>query len=196
MNDSFRDARFNRHYRRIELGLRLLAHGARPQTASDWSGLTPDRLVTLKRRWMPDANSGFRGPAPTSFQPFFRSSLRAQHAAIFASLHLAVALRPTESNEPNRKIARSLDDGERLCEAFEICKEWEPDSSLEFDQAVLLACGIARSEELELARCSTCSCALLIDKLALVQDKCDRCRRQARRNSVHRGRTSPHSVSP
>jgi hypothetical protein len=187
MTDSFQDARFNRYYRRIELGLRLLAHGARPQTASNWSGLTQDRLVTLKRRWMPDASSGLRGPPPTSFQPFFRSLLRAQHAAIFASLHRAVA-QPTEDAMPSGKIATSLDDGERLCEAFEICKEWQPDSNLEFDQAVLLARGITRNEEVELTCCSTCRCALLVDRLAVLEDKCDRCRRQARKNLAQRRR--------
>jgi hypothetical protein len=195
MNDSFQDARFNRHYRRIELGLRLLAHGARPQTASDWSGLTQDRLVTLKRRWMPDASSGLRGPPPTSFQPFFRSLLRAQYAAIFACLHRAVA-QPTEQSIPSGKIGTSLDDGERLCEAFEICKEWQPDINLEFDQAVLLARGVTRNEEIELAHCSTCRCALLIDRLAVLQDKCERCRRRARKNLAQRSRTNPHPVSP
>ena len=195
MNQSFQDARFNRHYRRIELGLRLLAHGARPQTASDWSGLTQDRLVTLKRRWMPDANSGLRGPPPTSFQPFFRSLPRAQFAAIFSSLHRAVA-QPSEDSTPSGKIATSLDEGERLCEAFEICKEWHPDGNLEFDQAVLLARGVTRNEEIELARCSTCGCALLIDRLAVLQDKCDRCRRQARKNLAQRNQTGPHSASP
>ena len=194
MNPSFQDPRFNRHYRRIELGLRLLAHGARPQTASDWSGLTQDRLVTLKRRWMPDASSGLRGPPPTSFQPFFRSLVRAQYAAIFASLHRAVA-QPTEGSMPSA-VAASLDDGERLCEAFEICKEWQPDSNLEFDQAVLLARGVTSNEEVELARCSTCRCALLIDRLAVLQDKCDRCRRQTRKNLAQRSRASPGSVTP
>jgi hypothetical protein len=195
MNDSFQDARFNRYYRRIELGLRLLAHGARPQTASDWSGLTQDRLVTLKRRWMPDASSGLRGPPPTSFQPFFRSLIRAQYAAIFASLHRAVT-QPTEDSTLSGKIATSVDDGERLCEAFEICKEWQPDSTLEFDQAVLLARGIRRNEEVELGRCSICRCALLIDRLAVLQDKCDWCRRQARKNVAQRSRSGSHPVSP
>ena len=179
MNPSFQDPRFNRHYRRIELGLRLLAHGARPQTASDWSGLTQDRLVTLKRRWMPDASSGLRGPPPTSFQPFFRSLARAQYAAIFASLHRAVAQSMGDSMPS--AIATSLDDGERLCEAFEICKEWQPDNNLEFDQAVLLARGIATNEEIELGRCCICRCAVLIDRLAVLQDKCERCRKQARK---------------
>ena len=195
MNDSSRDARFSRHYRRIELGLRLLAHGARPQTASNWSGLTQDRLVTLRRRWMPDASSGLRGPPPTSFQPFFRSSLRAQHAAIFASLHRAV-LQPTKNSGHSGRIGTSLDEGERLCEAFEICKEWQPDSDLEFDQAVLLARGIAKTEEIEFARCSTCRCALLIDRLAILRDKCDRCRKRARKDLLREDPSSSHSVGP
>lgn len=193
MNDSFRDARFSRHYRRIELGLRLLAHGARPQTASNWSGLTQDRLVTLRRRWMPDAGSGFRGPPPRSFQPFFRSLLRAQHAAIFASLHRAVA--QPKNGPPSGRIGTSLDEGERLCEAFEICKEWQPGSDLEFDQAVLLARGIAKNDEIELARCSTCRCALLIDRLAILRDKCDRCRKRTGKNMAKESPSS-HLVGP
>ena len=47
MDTTSGDARFDRYYRRIQLGLRLLSHGARAQTACDWSGLTPDRLITL-----------------------------------------------------------------------------------------------------------------------------------------------------
>jgi hypothetical protein len=191
MNDSFRDARFSRHYRRIELGLRLLAHGARPQTASNWSGLTQDRLVTLKRRWLPDVSSGLRGPPPTSFQPFFRSLRRAQHAAIFASIHRAV-VQPTGSGEPPGRIAASLDEGERLCEAFEICKEWQPDSDLEFDQAVLLARGITRDDEIKLDRCSICRCALLIDRLGVYRDTCDRCRK--RKHVAQDSTTSSPSV--
>jgi hypothetical protein len=71
MEVSVGDERFDRHYRRIRLGLRLMSHGARVQTASDWSGLTLDQLATLRQRWMPDAEDGFRGSAPTSFLPFF-----------------------------------------------------------------------------------------------------------------------------
>jgi hypothetical protein len=144
---------------------------------------------------MPDASSGLRGPPPTSFQPFFRSLLRAQHAAIFASLHRAV-VQPAEYSAHSGRIAMSLDDGERLCEAFEICKEWQPDTDLEFDQAVLLARGITRSEEIELARCSVCRCALLIDRLAAVRDKCDRCRKHARKNAPQENPTSSHTAGP
>lgn len=174
------DERFDRYYRRIQLGLRLLSHGARAQTASEWSGLTPDRLVTLKRRWMPGADDGFRGPAPTSFKPFFRSGLRASHAALFASIHRVVGLGSKARTEAGDLPPR-LDNGERLCEAFEIYREWAPDTDMEFDQAVLLATGTANSEEIQLTQCSSCYRALLIDKLARHRDTCVRCRRQRRR---------------
>ena len=172
------DDRFNRHYRRIQLGLRLLSHGARAQTASNWSGVSPDTLTTLKRRWMPERRDAFRGPAPTSFQLFFRTVSRTRYATLFASIHAAMSGSSSDESHTNQ-LPVCLDNGERLCEAFEICQEWLPGYDLEFDQAVLLARGVATNEDLELARCSTCRCALLIDKFALARSTCARCRRKA-----------------
>jgi hypothetical protein len=159
--------RFDQHYRKIRLGLRLMSHRARAQTASDWSGLTLHQLVTLRRRWMPDAQDGFRGPRPTSYAPFFSSALKARHAALFAGIHRMVGI---TSSVP------SLEGGEKLCEAYEIFRDWEPDAHLEFDYGVQLATGVLKAEEVELQRCQSCGCALLIDKRGKVQRKCARCR--------------------
>jgi predicted Zn-ribbon and HTH transcriptional regulator len=166
------DQRFDRYYRRIRLGLRLMSHGARAQTASDWSGLTLDQLVTLRKRWMPDAVDGFRGPSPKSFIPFFRSALKASHAAIFVGIHRMVG---TEASEP------SLEGGEKLCEAYEIYREWEPDDHLEFDYGVLLATGAMKGQEIELSTCADCGCAILVDKLKIPQLRCVRCRSKTRK---------------
>src|SRR5262249_45411174 len=142
---------------------------ARLQTASDWSQLTPDQLITLRRRWMPGADDGgFRGPSPTSYKPFFRSALRASHAAIFVALHRMVGL---------KSITPSIEGGEKLCEAYEIYREWLPDAPLEFDYGVLLATGAVTGEEIELIPCENCRCALLIDKLGTKRTRCARCRR-------------------
>jgi hypothetical protein len=166
------DERFDRHYRKIRLGLRLMSHGARAQTAADWSGLTLDQLATLRQRWMPDAEDGFRGPSPTSFQPFFRSALKASHAALFVGIHRMVGI---------DRLKPSLEGGEKLCEAYEIYREWEPDAHLEFDYAVLLATGAIRGEEVELTHCADCGCVLLIDKLKVPQLRCVRCRNKTKR---------------
>ena len=163
------DERFDRHYRRIRLGLRLMSHGARAQTASEWSGLTLDQLVALRKRWMPGAEDGFRGPSPSSFQPFFRSALKATHAAIFVGIHRMVGL---DMRKP------SLEGGEKLCEAYEIYREWEPDAPLEFDYGVLLATGAMEGKYISLSTCERCRCALLIDKLNVSQLRCARCRKR------------------
>ncbi len=175
MDTTSGDARFDRYYRRIQLGLRLLSHGARAQTACDWSGLTPDRLITLKRRWLPDAGDGFRGPAPTSFQPFFRSSVRLSHATVFTSIHQALCQR-SMSHGKSWDLQPGLENGERLCTAYEIFREWEPTADMEFDQAVLLARGAASSEDIELSRCLHCQSAMLIDKWARRREVCSGCR--------------------
>ena len=177
------DERFDRYYRRIRLGLRLMSHGARAQTASDWSGLTLDQLATLRQRWMPDAEDGFRGPAPTSFLPFFRSALKASHAAMFVGIHRMVGL---DSPTP------SLEGGEKLCEAYEIYREWEPDAHLEFDYGVLLATGAMKGGDIELTNCADCQCALLIDKLRIPQLKCTRCRTRSKKAIPRRRRVSSH----
>jgi hypothetical protein len=151
-----------------------MSHGARAQVASDWSGLTLDRLVTLRQSWMPGAEDGFRGPSPTSYQPFFRSALKASQSAIFVGILQMVGFKAS---------LPSLDGGEKLCETYEIYREWEPDVHLEFDQAVLLATGAIKGEDIELSSCASCACALLQDKRGKARTSCARCRsKRARRH--------------
>jgi hypothetical protein len=177
------DKRFDRYYREIRLALRLMSHGARAQLASDWSGLTLDRLVTLRQRWMPDSEAGFRGQSPTSFLPFFRSTLRATHAAMFVGIFRMAGLNTCKP---------SLEGGERLCEAYEIYLEWEPEEHLEFDYAVLLAMGAITREEIDLSTCESCEAALLLDRLKKAPLlKCARCR-SSKSASPHRNRVSTH----
>jgi len=69
-----------------------------------------------------------------------------------------------------------LENGERLCTAYEIFREWEPTAGMEFDQAALLARGAASSEDIELFRCLHCQSAMLIDKWARRREVCSGCR--------------------
>jgi hypothetical protein len=184
MDVTVSDARFDRYYRKIRLGLRLMSHGARAQTASDWSGLTLDQFVTLRKRWIPGTENGFRGPAPTSFEPFFRSALKASHATIFAGIHHMIGI---NASKP------SLEGGEKLCEAYEIYSEREPDAHLEFDYAVLFATGVKKGEEIELSTCVNCGCALLLDKLKIPQLRCTRCRSKPTKVIQRQTGVSSHS---
>jgi hypothetical protein len=86
----------------------------------------------------------------------------------------------------------SLQGGERLCEAYEIYLEWEPEEHLEFDYAVLLAMGAITREEIDLSTCESCEAALLLDRLKKAPLlKCARCR-SSKNASPHQNRVSAH----
>jgi len=166
MDVHVRDDQIGRYFRRIQLGLRFLAHGARARTTCQWSGLTPDQLVTLRRRWMFNSDERLRGPSPSSFEVFFSSALTSSQAALFVCICRIVGA---------AKSHNSLEGGEKICEAFEIFREWEPDAHLEFEQAVLLMVGSVDAEKIELVSCSRCRVALLCDKLGNIRKTCRRC---------------------
>lgn len=187
------DDQIGRYFRRIQLGLRFTAHGARPQTTCQWTTLTPDQLVTLRRRWMFNTDDLLRGPSPSSFQAFFRSTKCSRRAALFLCICRIIGAAPPRCGPNVASSLPSLENGERLCDAFEIFREWEPQAEFEFEQAVLLLSGAVKAEQIELIHCSDCPVALLIDKLADDRRTCLRCRRRSTRK-VHDGDSS--SISP
>jgi hypothetical protein len=177
------DDQIGRYFRRIQLGLRFLAHGARAQTTSQWSGLTPDQLVTLRRRWMFNGAERLKGPSPSSFQHFFRSARSREQAALFACIFRVVWTAPRKSGTDVAKLIASLENGELLCEAFEIYREWEPGADLEFEQAVLLATGAIDGDQIEITHCLHCSSPVLMDRLSTAAASCPRCRKIVSRPS-------------
>jgi hypothetical protein len=173
------DDQIGRYFRRRQLGLRLLSHGARPQTVRDWSGLTRDQLVTLRRRWSITAEEGLRGPSPSSSEVFFTSARASNHAALFASLCQIVGAIPSQRGKDAANGLPSLENGERLCEAFELLKEWAPSAKIEFEQAVLLASGVVEEKAMKLNACANCGAPTLIDKMGSGRTTCSYCRRRA-----------------
>jgi len=172
------DARVSQYFRRRQLGLRLLAYGARSQTVQSWSGLTRDQLVTLRRRWVTDAQDRRRGPSPSSFDVFFRSSRARSRAALLGSLIQIVGVVPARRGPRAARELPALEAGERLCEAYELLKTWDPNSDIDIEQAVLLAVGITAETVVRLESCPRCKAAMLIDKLGSDASVCSFCKRR------------------
>jgi hypothetical protein len=174
------DDQIGRYFRRRQLGLRLLAHGARTQTVQAWSGLTRDQLVTLRRRWAITARDRRRGPSPSSFDVFFRSSRACNRAALLAGLfHIVGAVSSKRGRNAVERLP-SVENGELLCETFELLREWEPSADIDLEQAVLLAVGVVEERAVELRYCARCTAVMLIDKLEPSVDTCGHCRRRTR----------------
>jgi hypothetical protein len=131
-----------------------------------------------------NSDERLRGPSPSSFEIFFRSALTSNQAALFVCICRIVGA----GKSPN-----SLEDGEKMCEAFEIFREWEPDARLEFEQAVLLLVGSEEAERIELVSCSGCRVAILCDKLGDSRRTCRRCTSSIARTKAASPLPSPRS---
>lgn len=169
------DDRLGGYFRRYQLALRMMSHGARAQTVCEWSGLTRDQLVTQRRRWGFDPEERRRGPAPSAFHVFFKSKRHRSEAALFASLCRVFGAAPTRVGQEAARRLPGLENGELLCEAFEAFQEWQPDAELDFEHAIQLAAGIVLAQDVTLAHCSDCHGATLIQGSRRQYVNCGHC---------------------
>jgi hypothetical protein len=160
-----------RDMRRRQLAKRLVFHQARTQTISHYTGLSRDRLDTLRQRWGVAAGERLRGPSPTSLVEFFRTSRNLQAATAAAVLfNLLGTLRKPGTHSSQGSTA--LEQGEQLCYAYEALQACLPHVEIEFEHLLLLATGLSDGDELQLTHCTGCGVAILVDKLASSQTSC------------------------
>lgn len=161
----------DRDMRRRQLAKRMVSHRARTQTICAFTGLSRHRLETLRRRWGVPAHDRHRGPSPTSFLEFFRTTKclqTATTAAVLCDLLGAIRL-PAPTARP-RSV--TLEAGEQLCYAYEALLACFPDAALEFEHLVLLTNGLAQGDSVQLSHCTQCGAAVLIDKLSVQPGTC------------------------
>lgn len=171
--------RIGRDLRRYQLAMRLIVHEARTGTICDWTGMTRERLKTLRREWGVPSETRHRGPSPTSLSVFFRSPRVRSEAALLAILcRLMGAVSSTRIPDAARLLP-SLDRGERLCDAFEAFRTCFPQSPIEFEQLVLLALTLAQGDALKLDHCKNCEGVILVDRLAVSRRLCSYCHQGA-----------------
>jgi len=170
------DDRLGGYFRRYQLAIRMMAHGARTQTVIAYSTLTRDQLVTQRRRWgfAPEARQ--RGPAPSAYHLFFSSRRHQGEAALFASLCHIVGAITAELGNKDGRLRTSLENGELLCDALEVFREWAPDADLDFERALQLATGVVKAEDVTLGWCSDCRGAMLFEGCRRTYANCGYCK--------------------
>jgi Flagellar transcriptional activator (FlhC) len=186
MEPSATENPMQRYIRRVQLGMRLLTHGARPQTICQWTDLTPDKLIRLRRKWGFEGDDVLRGPSPHSIDQFFKSWTRRHQAALFLSICQMLGVIPLRRGPGAVALLYSMDRCERLCEAFEIFREWEPRADFDFDRIEFLLTGLVEGRAIELGQCPECSSVLLIDKGDTKKNGCLPCRRAKARRRVRK----------
>jgi len=171
------DDRLGGYFRRYQLALRMMSHGARTQTVVEWSKLTRDQLVTQRRRWGFAPEDRQRGPAPSAFHVFFRSRRHRGDAALFAALcHNAGAIIARLDDGQRPRFEPNLENGERFCDALETFREWAPEAELDFEHAMQLARGVVEGVHVTLGWCSDCRAIMLFEGTRRVYANCGFCR--------------------
>src|SRR5271170_1349398 len=108
-----KDDSVTRELRCFELARRLIFYEVRTETISKLTGLSRNRLATLRRRLKVSENARHRGPAPRSLEVLLRTSRgRTEGAAL-------VALFPLFKNPASNKRSTTLDEGELACDIYD-----------------------------------------------------------------------------
>jgi hypothetical protein len=171
--------RYSRQLRRYAFALRLIRHNARTQTILAWSGLSTYRIRTLYRANGADQGDAgrrrLRGRAPYQLQFFWRSPKRAIEAATLGGIARLLDVIPAQPIQKSAVSARSVQQGEGVCKAYEIWHAFVPDSDISIDHAFLLMTALACGEEVRLGHCVGCNGLILIDCLQLGIPTCLDC---------------------
>jgi len=174
------DTRSHRHWRRDQLALRMVRHGARSSTVYAWTGLSSNRLRTLVRQHATLPPIRHRGQPPRRVGYFFRTVRVTTHAAALGSLYELFQLLPNTAVGLSPRDFRSIARGEALCYAYELYQRTVQSPTIRFEHAVLLATALAAGEEISLQVCPQCEAGMLVDHFAIAVDACTHCRPSTR----------------
>ena len=144
-----------RENRRSELARRLILHGVRTQIISRLTGLTRNRLATVRRRLMVRDESRLRGPARSPLKVFLGNSRARAEGAALASLLSRFEIRLSNG---------SLEFAEGLCETYEAYRACRPTTQVQLEELIMLRSLLAKGDVIRLGKCRRCKCFILVDR--------------------------------
>ncbi len=189
--------RYARDLRSLNLAHRMIGHEVRTQWIRTWTGLSANRIRNLFRSYDKACHRVIRhrGPSPTQLAAFVQSPpLRAEASAI-GGLACALGAIPACSKPHSRRDGTQLEAHERLVDVFDLFHQLAPQSRFRMDQFIPLVTALAAGEELQLAHCSNCHGALLIDPLGTDRRLCLACEEDSLKKARRPRRTPPGGTS-
>lgn len=189
--------RYARDLRSLNLAHRMIGHEVRTQWIRAWTGLSANRIRNLFRSYDKACHRVIRhrGPSPTQLAAFVQSPpLRAEASAI-GGLACALGAIPACTKSHSRRDGTQLEAHERLVDVFDLFHQLAPQSRFRMDQFIPLVTALAAGEELQLAHCSSCHSALLIDPLGTDRRLCLACEEDSLKKARRSRRTPPGSAS-
>jgi hypothetical protein len=169
--------RYTRDLRRIQLAHRLIRHEVRTYWIRAFTRFTEGRIRNLLRSYglASDGLHRYRGSPPRLYT---RLTVPKNHSEASALAGIAVVwhLVPEEQVPNAWRTLPSLDFGETLCDAFELCRLMIPGATLNLDRFILLVMALAE-RQLTVGHCSHCRALILLDPLGAKRRVCVSCER-------------------
>ncbi len=157
-----KDHSFVRELRCLELARRLIVHQVRTKTISKMTGLSRDRLATVRQRLMVSDNNRRRGPPPRSIEMFLRTSHGRAEGAALASLL------PFFKNPTSIGSLSFLEEGEQACDIYDAYLAYHPRSAVRFEELMLLKQSLTRQNGIALGLCRKCR-GLIVNKRTIAR---------------------------
>lgn len=159
MRPQLQDDPILRENRRATLARRLISHGMRTEMIGRLTGLTRNRLATVRRRLMVADEMRLRGPVRSALEVFRSSALGRMEGAALISLGLAAGLVKTARADP----FDPLEHAERLCDTYEAYRAVIPATRAELEDFFLLYRAVAVGHSLLAESCRGCRCLILVE---------------------------------
>jgi hypothetical protein len=163
-----------RENRRSEVARRLISHGVRTRLITRLTGLTRNRLATVRRRLMVRSKARRRGPTKSSLAIFLGTPRARAEGAGLVSLFAVFGI-PIERHGLSVPKSISLDFTERLCETYEAYCACFPQTEMELEELVMLRDSLAEGSHLQLGKCRNCKCLILVDPFDGRHRHCSQC---------------------
>jgi len=171
------DDRYRNERSRFELAMRMIAHEARTNTISYWTGLSDDRIRKVYDTYFRSPAGAVRrrrGKSPSQIAPLIESPQRALESGVLAHLMLHGGLFCTAgARQP--VLRHNIELGQCFCDCYEAYRCVVPEPSLSFEWVWNLLMNIRSGEELGLRHCTQCGTVHLTDLLAVPGSACPVC---------------------
>jgi hypothetical protein len=174
MLPSVRDDPILRENRRSEAARRLISHGVRTHLITQLTGLTRNRLATVRRRLMVRDKARRRGPTRSSLEIFLGTPRSRAEGAALAALCAVFGI-PIDGQASSLPTIVSLAFTERLCETYEAYCACFPKTDIELEELILLRTSLGKADDLRLGKCRSCKGLTLIDRFDVSHRTCSHC---------------------
>ena len=185
--------RYHTELLRMNLAARMVEHEARTETIRRWSGVSEQRVRELYRASKQGRSVRHRGPAPRKPALFLKASNMRSEASALAAVCYAMDLITPRAARAARRDLETVQQGERLCRAYEMYQRLVEHSELTLEHAALLVTTLTEGTELRLGRCIYCGNGTLFDPCGNNRRTCGDCARSGRSEPTAPSATIPQS---